>query len=140
MLIIGRIILLVLVVIFSNQLIAAEYNSNKKYSYEEVGEILSTKILENKERVNSLEQAMQELKYKNEQEVALLKSKVSELNNRIMQNEQQSTVLNARMTELYKLIKQNDTKKNTVVSENPVQEKRTKDSIAFDKELYEKVK
>lgn len=109
--------------LMSGLVYAAEYSSNKRYSYEEISEILSEKILENKGRITALEQ--ENLKLKNDF------TKSNEL-------------LNQKVSELYKIIKQNENTKtkipNTQQMEQTKPAKKNKQSVEFDKALYEKVK
>lgn len=107
----------------SSMVFASEYSSNKRYSYEEISEILSEKILENKSRINKLEE--ENIKLRNE----LTKS---------------NDLLSQKVSEIYKVVKQNESTKTKIPNLQQVEQtnkpvKKIK-QVEFDKELYEKVK
>lgn len=113
---------LVLTSVLTQSICAAEYSSNKKYTYEEISEILSSKILDNRTRIESLERTIDTSKLESNQEIETLNKKISEL---------------------YKLIKQNEVAKpvaKPVATPPAAKEKTSKNSIVFDKELYDKVR
>lgn len=109
--------------LMSGLVYAAEYSSNKRYSYEEISEILSEKILENKSRITALEQDNAKLK--------------SELN-------RNNELLNQKVSELYKILRQNESTKTKIPNTQQIEQtkpvKKNKQSVEFDKALYEKVK
>lgn len=111
---------------FSN---ASEYTSNKKYTYSEVAEILSEKIIEDREKILKLENELSELKNKI-YNIELTTKKYSNL------NDTNKKIVQKPMSEIkepeFKPIQKNSNNQNEISN-------KTIKNIEISTELYKKV-
>lgn len=77
--------LILIVMIFGiNNLNAEEYASNKKYSFQEVAEILSEKIIEDREKIVALQQEVETLKMQLKNTETGVMRKINDTNRSVM--------------------------------------------------------
>lgn len=94
---------IILLLLGINQLSADEYSTNKRYSFQEVAEVLSEKIIEDREKIVYLYNEIEELKSQIKNTETGVSKKISELNNNVSnknrprETDNSGTVNNATM-------------------------------------------
>lgn len=118
--------LLLLIASFS-QLSANNYTSNKQYTYDEVTEILSDKIIETRKRVD-------EVRYNSVKDHGELEKKINELTTKVDTLIKNQQIQKSQQPQVKKEVEQVEEK----IDKKSV--KNTFEEIVIDRDLYEKVK
>jgi TolA-binding protein len=118
--------LLLLIASFS-QLSANNYTSNKQYTYDEVTEILSDKIIETRKRVD-------EVRYNSVKDHGELEKKINDLTTKVDTLIKNQQIQKSQQPQVKKEVEQVEEK----IDKKSV--KNTFEEIVIDRDLYEKVK
>lgn len=118
--------LLLLIASFS-QLSANNYTSNKQYTYDEVTEILSDKIIETRKRVD-------EVRYNSVKDHGELEKKINDLTTKVDALIKNQQIQKSQQPQVKKEVEQVEEK----IDKKSV--KNTFEEIVIDRDLYEKVK
>lgn len=118
--------LLLLIASFS-QLSANNYTSNKQYTYDEVTEILSDKIIETRKRVD-------EVRYNSVKDHGELEKKINDLTTKVDALIKNQQIQKSQQPQIKKEVEQVEEK----IDKKSV--KNTFEEIVIDRDLYEKVK